>query len=203
MAEADVTVITVSMPGREHLLAEATESVRNQVLPPAAHLVRVEPPVGEPNPVQLGIERNHLLSDVATTWVACLDDDDLYYQHHLALLMPNATDDVDVLYSYGVGACQLNCNTWDQPEILRHLMGSNFLPYCAWMRMSLLEEAGGYCTGYYDVPKRRFTETGACAEDWDLWIRLSRLGARFRCVPFATWEYRQGPQSVTYSWMGK
>ena len=41
----------------------------------------------------------------------------------------------------------------------------------------------------------RRDKTGVAWEDWDLWIRLARAGARFRTVPVKTWEYRLGKWS--------
>lgn len=194
----DVTVITVSMPSRARLLREAVASVSGQTLPPATHLVRVAEPVGEPNPCQLAIEVNRLLEQVATEWVAAIEDDDIWYPDHLAAVAAE-TETADVVYTFGHGAAHVNMNGWAPETVTAQIRNANVIPYCAAIRTELLTEVGGW-GGPFDWDRRVFTQTGAWAPDWDLWIRVTERHPRIRCVPRVTWEYRQGPQSITNTW---
>jgi hypothetical protein len=194
----DLTVITVSMPGREAILEEAIASVQAQTLRPAAHLVRIAPPVGRPHQSQLAKERNVLIRQVQTEWIACLDDDDLFYPHHLEAIAP-ALEDADIVYTFGDGAQQGDVNAASPDQQLAGLERSNYIPYCAAMRTSLVREVGLYGEDF-DFERKVFPATGLHSEDWDLWVRLLRQGARLRCVPEITWQYRMGPHSLTYSW---
>ena len=193
----DLTVITVSMPQRVAMLGEAVASVAEQTLPPSAHLIRIAPPVGEPNPCQLALEVNSLLAHVVTEWVAVIEDDDLWYPNHLERVATAC--DADVVYTFGKNASQTDSNRWTPDELATRLFGGNFVPYNAAIKTHVLREVGGW-GGEFDWERRVFTETGKWAPDWDLWVRVSRTGARFRCVPEVTWEYRQGPQSITRTW---
>lgn len=54
----------------------------------------------------------------------------------------------------------------------------NFVSGCSLVRTSKLREVGGY-------------RSEVRLEDWDLWVRLHRAGARFKPCPEATMMYRQ------------
>lgn len=84
---------------------------------------------------------------------------------------------------------------WDPAQVARKLEERNFIRTTITMRTELVRRVGGWTNEYRDGV---FTATGVPYEDWDLLIRLARAGARFRCVPFETWEYRIGFR-ITYS----
>lgn len=165
-----VTVITATMPGREHLLAEAMASVAAQTYRPLDHLIAVDY-------VQRGGARpkNLLAETVETDWIATLDDDDILYPQHLDLLIA-ASEDADVVYSW----CDVTGDDpWEQynrsfdADLLRRL---SIVSHNAMVRTELVAEVGGWdeARGY----------------DWTFWHKCLDAGARFRCVPERTWLYR-------------
>jgi hypothetical protein len=64
------------------------------------------------------------------------------------------------------------------------LLGNLIHPNAAVVRRELVEAAGG------------FDETLTSLEDWDLWLRLSRRGTRWACVPRPLAEYRIRPDAM-------
>jgi hypothetical protein len=185
-----ITVITPTMPGREAMLAEACASVDGQTLAPYAHLVRCRAPRGAPNAVDDAEQRNALLAQVETEWLAQLDDDDLYFPHHLATIAP-ALDGADVVYTFSTTpeVAREDVTDWATADLVDVLRVGNCLPYCAAIRCEVLRGIGGW-GGLFDRDCGVYIATGATADDWDLWIRLAEAGARFRCVPVETWWYR-------------
>lgn len=67
----------------------------------------------------------------------------------------------------------------DEGAVLPRLVLGNLInPHCALVRRSLVERAGG------------FDESLTSVEDWDLWLRVTRDGALWRCVDLPLAEYR-------------
>ena len=170
---SDVTVITATMPGRKDLLDEAMESVNVQTLAPADHLISVDY-------VRRGGARpkNLLAAGVVTTWLATLDDDDMFYPQHLERLMA-ATADADVVYSWCDVTGPDPWRAYNQPfdaELLRHM---SIVSHNALIRTDLAVKVGGWDEerGY----------------DWTFWHKCLDAGARFVCVPEVTWWYRLDP----------
>lgn len=167
---ATVTAVIPSLPERHALLGEAVKSVAGQTRPPERIIVELDP-----EHTGAVATRNRALRQAATTWVAFLDDDDLWYPHHLETLLA-ASDQSDVVYTYcdveGREDDFVHNQPW-QPRLLSH---GNYIPVTTLVRLDLLESVGYFP----DHP----------LEDWQLWITLRDLGARFRCVPEVTWLYR-------------
>ncbi len=64
-------------------------------------------------------------------------------------------------------------------DLLADLVLGNLIhPHTALVRRDLVEAAGG------------FDEALTSVEDWDLWLRLSRAGAQWHCIPRPLAEYR-------------
>lgn len=164
----DLTVITPTIPGREHLLDECEAAVRRLGLP---HLVGIDTTRQGPAPT-----RNRLLSQVDTSWVLFVDDDDLLLPNYLDVVTPHLSTS-DVVYT-----------SWDlvgaeEPQSLpvfdaNLLAYRNFIPVTACVRTELLQRVDGFPTDAWD-------------EDWALWRRLLRERARFRLVPEVAWVYRR------------
>jgi hypothetical protein len=136
---------------------------------------------------------------VATEWLAVLDDDDLYLPHHFAAIAPHL-DSADVLYTLArVGpVSRTDVTDWTNDEITYRLASEDCIPSNAAIRTEVARSVGGWSDDGFDFTARRFT-TGATTEDWDMWIRLAKAGARFRCVPTETWDYRSGDWDQTSS----
>lgn len=166
-----VTVVTPTLPHRAPMLAEAIQSVAAQTVPPAAHLIDVDlHRAGIPDMV------NRLVDRVETEWFLLLCDDDLLYPHHLETLAAYCAA-ADVVYSY----CDVSGRSWNPNRgfVAEDLIHGNYIPSNALVRTALWRALGGY----------RRTDR---FEDWDFWVRAVEAGARFTCVPEATWLYRFG-----------
>jgi GT2 family glycosyltransferase len=193
MPIADLTIITPSIPGREHLLSECIQSVQNQTLRPWAHLIRVQSPLSERLDVaHIAAQQQALLPAVETGWLSCLGDDDLYLPNHVDTVAEHF-DRADVVYTLDEQRHlpSTDVNGWSNDEILELLGRMNFLNGSSAMRTELVREVGGW-----GVPDANGVfESGATWEDWDLNIRMARAGARFLFVPVTTWVYRLGPHA--------
>jgi Glycosyl transferase family group 2 len=198
MTVVDTTVITPSMPSRSLLLAEAIESVGDQIVQPQAHLIRVQsPPVDVPTPVAIARQRNRLAAAVDTPWCSILDDDDAYHLHHFDAIRQAFDSDADVIYTYAAQrhVARVDVTDWPSARLVERLERANdCVPYNATIRMSALREVGGWDeTSWEEITDAGGCyATGATWDDWDLWLRLARHGAKFRCVPVVTWDYRSG-----------
>jgi hypothetical protein len=136
------------------------------------------------NDGQLHHALNQALRQVETEFVFRLDSDDWLDPDALDFLVGLAWD-TDVCYPTLV-------LTNEQGGLLdaikahafcpHRLLIDNYIPGCALFRPEKALEVGGY---------REFP----LLEDWDLWVRMSRAGCRFKAVPEARYWYRQHPDS--------
>jgi glycosyltransferase involved in cell wall biosynthesis len=169
-----ITVLTPTIPGREHLLQECRTSVADAGL---THVVMLD--VNGAGPA---VTRNKMLEVVATEWALCLDDDDLLFPNYLDAVAPHIPD-ADVVYT----AWQLSGATDPvpyprfDPGLLRQ---HNIIPVTACVRTEKLRQVGGF-------------PTDAELEDHALWLKLLDAGARFIYSPVIAWHYRRHPGSRT------
>lgn len=168
-----VAVITPTLPERHDLLEQAMDSVHRQTVRPNEILVGIDLDGEGP-----AVIRNRLADQTKAEWLAFLDDDDVWYPHHLETLLGKAHG-ADVVYP----DCEvtgnhpgLTCNADFNREALER---GNYIPVTVLIRRAAFNAGGQF------NPADRF-------EDWGLWLRLSRLGARFVHVPVVTWCYRFG-----------
>lgn len=168
-----VTVITASLPTRTAMLAEACESVAQQTVPAAAHLIGVDHRRDGSS-----VMRNRLAFAADTPWLAFLDDDDLLLPEHLETLL-GAVDGADVCYSY----CRVLGRDWspNRPFDPVALQQSNYIPATVLIRAGVFREAEGF---------RPSGQVQHGWEDWDLWLRLLGQGRRFAWTADTTWLYR-------------
>jgi hypothetical protein len=167
-----VTAVTVSIPERAHLLAEAGKSLRAQTYGLVPWLIRVEEP-DEWGPAHIARQRNALLAAVDTEWMAVLDDDDLFDPTYLERVAEHF-DDADVIYTYCRGRTHPH-GPYDPERLQRE----NFIDGECLLRTELVREAGGYPANHM-------------VEDWQLFRRLSGMGARFACIPEQLRDHRHG-----------
>lgn len=179
----EITVITPTIPGREHLLQEAIASVDQQTIRPTYHFIYVDTDQDGP-----AITRNRMLADVETEWVAFLDDDDLLDRHHLDILGSGHAD-VRASYCrftsdqfpYRIPAKYIN-RRYDRETMRRHgIFGITVLA-----RTDQIRQAGCF------DPADRW-------EDWSLWNRMADDGATFEVIPIVTWTYRLGHGNRTHA----
>jgi glycosyltransferase involved in cell wall biosynthesis len=161
-------VITPSLPGREHLLEQASSSVFAQTVP---CVQKTFLDVGRDGPQRL---RNLLVGGTDTEWILPLDDDDTLDPECVETLLANS-EGADIVYSF----CRMDGrDDWCPNRLFnsRTLMRRNFIPVTALIRKDLWDLLGGQ----RKVPM----------EDHDFYKRAWLHGARFKCVPEVLWSYR-------------
>lgn len=175
----DVTVITPTIPDRVDLLREAICSVAQQTEPVKGHLIGVDSLGEGPSPV-----RNKLIKSVDTEWIAFLDDDDILFGNHFEVVSQHQND-ADLIWTWcsSIGRGNFNPNSHFNEQRLRS--DGNYIPITVTLRTELFRRVGGF--------------SDARLEDWDLWIRLLDAGARFKCEPTVTWQYRFLGNNRTFS----
>lgn len=198
---APITVLTVTIPGREDLLAANIASVNAQTVPVERQLIcaHADWPGIEPQ-VQYASAKNALLPAVRTPWVAVLNDDDSWLPHHVETVEDHLKD-ADVLYTWDASGSKprVDCSDWPHEMVADTFAATNFLDGNCLIRLSLLEQVGGFPTDWEGAGPwegGHYRGTNARWEDWALWQRLVVLGARFRCVPVETWIYGKTPGQI-------
>lgn len=162
----DLTLVTVTLPGRVGMLQEMLESVGGQSVLPAAHLVVWDDGRGFVDTV------NRAVGMVDTGWFCLVDDDDLLLPGHVGTLAGNLS--ADVVWTW----CEVRGRDWNpnQPYVKDRLQAFNYIPSNHAFRTDLFHLLGGY---------RR-----AEHPDHDLLARAEREGATFLNIPEVTWVYR-------------
>ena len=138
--------------------------------------------------IGLAASRNTGIKNAVGKYITYLDDDDIYYPNHLEILV-NCLENTDykVAYTDAYRVHYTNKNgimvethrdlpyscDFDYERILIH----NFVPVLCFMHLKSCLET----TGVFD-------ETLTSHEDWDLWIRMSRI-YKFAHVRKVTAEY--------------
>lgn len=176
-----VSILTPTIEGREELLAEAADSVRAQT-EEAAHLIYLDTLREGP-----AVCRTRMLDLVQSEWVGFLDDDDLLDPEHVELLMAlldNGGDPPDLAWSrcrtlFAPGVPHVRIAQGLRPNYAELLRpgARNFIPVTVLARTESIRRAGGF------DPADRY-------EDYALWCRMLRQGARFAHLPQPTWTYR-------------
>jgi glycosyltransferase involved in cell wall biosynthesis len=208
-----VTVVIPTVAGHDDLLARAMASVEAQTAQPAGHLIVVL----DSRRRGAAWARNQGLAQVATEWVAWLDDDDVLLPHHLAGLWAATLDppEPDLVYSYPrfvedrpgfppprdpLATCD------DHGRLVAAPIGvpfgprqaawlrerGNFIPICYLARTRLLRQVGGFPPS--GGPGRE--------EDYQLLLKLLDAGARFRHLGRVTWEYHLTGRNTGGGWHG-
>ena len=169
-----IGVVTVSLPERHEYRAECIRAVHEQTLRPVLHAVGIDY-----ERAGVAMMLNRMLPSLVAAecdWVAQIADDDLMYPQHLERLA-SKTNEADIIYSYCdvTGRSDFAVNEPFDADKLRHV---NYIPATTMIRTSLCVELGWQ------------REARNAYEDWDFWLRALDAGARFACVPEATWVYR-------------
>ena len=171
-----VDVITPTVAGREHLLADAVASVELQTYTPVRHIIGVDTG-GRPDAC-----RNALVQQSSADWIAFLDDDDILYPEHINKLMLAALNEgASMAYSRcdyppGLGLDRYAVEPFDE----RKLRGANYIPITVLM----------WRQAFLDVGMFRTPDQFAGYEDWFLWLDLLDHGHKFAFCPEITWLYR-------------
>lgn len=191
---APITVLTVSIPGREDLLSRQVSSIYAQTVPVDRQLICAHLATTTIQPqVQYSSAKNDLLESVRTEFVSVLNDDDVWFHHHVETIFPYMGD-ADVVYTWDIGGSRprVNMNEWDHDRIVGQMEEGNVVDGNCLIRASMLREVGGFPVDWVGPGPRdggHYRDSHANFEDWELWRRMLRLGAQFRCVPIETYRY--------------
>jgi len=168
-----ITVCTATIAGREEMLAECVESVKQQTLTVADHLILLD------TERKGGAwTKQQLLEQVKTEWCILLDDDDLIDPDYCKRLTDEAGD-ADVIYGWcrsDIGFDNYNTHFSDS----RLAIGESVVPHCAMFKTEAARAVGG-------VPQ---------IEGYDLamWRKMLANGSKFKSVPETLWTYRLSPK---------
>jgi len=139
-----------------------------------------------------GVARHRAIQASTAPFLAMLDADDLFLPDHLECMAaahavaPGLVSTQELSWSPGVSLTQL---PGPRPaprksSELSALLHHNFINFPLFSR-DLYELAGGFGDQYY-------------CEDWDLWIRMVRAGARVTMVSHPTAIHRVHARSLTF-----
>lgn len=149
-------------------------------------------PVGTPilvveNDGEFSQAMNAGLDQITTDYVFFMGADDKVLPDTLDFL-ESAAWDVDVAYPsrlfYGPEMGTPTAATRAVPFCPNRLLMWNYIPGVSLARVSSVKKVGGF----RHLPFQTH-------EDWDLWVRMMRAGARFKAVPEAQIRVRQHPNS--------
>ena len=189
-----VTMVMPVHPARwKSTMRRAIRSVLAQQMPVAAMSIATDLEGAGAGPT-----RDRAMAGVRTEWIAFLDSDDEWGQHHVAELATFARDSgADVVYSIcRVIHAQLGeipqsnplFEEWGRPgkpfdpDLLRQ---KSYLPVTSLVRTELAQQSSF-------VPP-----DGSHYDDWGFYLRLLDLGARFEHLPRITWTWHHGPHNTS------
>lgn len=177
MVGDNVTVLIPSIPPRRQMLNRALVSVLNQLRQPDNIIVSIDH-----HRLGAAVNRNVTLTQVDTTWVAFLDDDDEFLPQHLLVLLQNS-DDADVVYTgcmvigpHGEDVpLQEEWGRFGKPFDGLLLRKMSYLPVTSLVRTKLAQQSA------FKAP------LDSPYDDWGFYLGLLDQGARFKHVPQKTW----------------
>lgn len=174
--------ITVVIPAHGERLtngmtARAVESAFKQTLPPKAVIVEID------NERLGAAETRHRgLMKVDTEWVAFLDSDDYFFEHHLETLAEYAeSTEADFLFSHPI--------SWGAVSPFEQEFGKpwdNDNPRHTTI-VTMVKTELAKRVGFLNYNKRRGGEYIVSDEDWKFMMGCREKGARIVHVPVKTW----------------
>lgn len=139
--------------------------------------------------------RNHGLSLAASEWVAFLDADDWIGPSYVDDMLAAASADIDMVYcSYARVSPQgvQTAERLDKPVATAPFSTlaarCPFAIHCVVGRRAIINQVGG------------FDPELAVCEDWDLWQKIARVGARFKGIDKLLAFYRMSESSLSTNW---
>lgn len=95
-SRADVTICTATIPKRADLLLRAIASVKNQTLKPQTHIIKTDL-----KKIGGAAMLDEIVSEVKTTYIAILDDDDEFLENHIEVLYNKILEEqADLVYPH-------------------------------------------------------------------------------------------------------
>jgi len=177
---SDVTAVIPSVPPRAHVLVQALESVTAQ-----SRSVRGISIAVDTQREGSAVTRTRALAAADTSWVAFLDDDDLWLPHHIETLLDHAErTGADVVYTNCIVTNEAN-------EVVWNPFGQPFDPELLFVRP--------YITVTMLV-RTELAQRVKFTNEWDEWgfqQRAFRAGAQFTHVPEVTWIWRHNRHNTS------
>lgn len=174
-----ITAAIPSIPTRTQTrLHRALDSVTMQQQPVDEIMVR-----SDTGRLGAAANRNGVLAQVDTEWVAFLDDDDAWYPDHIKLLAQHAEETgADMIYPWF--DVENGFDPWPGRESLPFdpvlLDTQNTIPVTVLARTELLRDVGGFRPkGPPDNP----------CDDWGAWLALRDAGAKIEHLNRRTWVW--------------
>jgi hypothetical protein len=176
MTGNEITVCIAAHPprARNGMLDRAVASVNRQTLLPHRLVIQMDH-----NREGGDVTHSKMLEGLTTPWVAFLDSDDELHPQHLERLLATALEtDADLVYPWFdvVGGTD-PLGMFGQPFDGDRMVNSNYIPVTVLARTDLVQQVGGF----------EALHSEAKCEDWGLWIKLYRAGAKFVHLPERTW----------------
>lgn len=183
MASGIAVVIPSIPPRNQSLLNRCLPSVWSQTVPPEHVSIAVDHDKEGAGPT-----RTRALLATTSEWVAFLDDDDQLLPHHLeTLLREQATTEADIVWPWYTpslgGGDPIACNRgkqWD-PNV------PHTFPITALVRGELARQC------HFPPP----INAGFSGDDWEFWMQMNRLGAKFHHVDEVTWVWTIDGQNTS------
>lgn len=188
-----VTVCTPTIPPRGEQLTRAVQSVSEQTVKPAAHLIMVDVH-REGAPVML----DKTIATAQTEWVAILADDDELLPHHLEILWDMVTAE-----NADIGFTHFRYSHLQDAGHLERFRGVPFdndnprqMTGVFLARRDLLLEVGGHSGGFDPLSYDRDNSGNRIGEDFVIVQKLAKAGAKFAVSPEVTWIYHTGHRNT-------
>jgi teichuronic acid biosynthesis glycosyltransferase TuaG len=138
--------------------------------------------------------RNIAINRTVSEYIAFLDADDLMSTNSLKCRVRILDEDSMAAAAYspvklvGENGEDLGLNGTRKGIVnFTDLAGNLFITSCIMVRTSIISQLKGF------DPKFRH------GEDWDLWLRMTRMGNYIKCAPDSHIDYRQHPTSISHS----
>ena len=180
------------------MLARCLKSVYEQQVEAECQLVMAQSITDGLNGIHhCSVMQSWVLPAVRSEFVMRLADDDALLPNHIETLLPYLGD-ADVVYSYDASGNRPreDCSMWPQSHLIAELGYRNWIDGSAVaIRTSSLRAVGGWPTEWdYQAGKDvwhggHFKGMRQDCDDHAVWYLLAQAGARFKCVPEATWVY--------------
>jgi Glycosyl transferase family 2 len=175
MAAVDITVAISSIPVRTSLLHRALASIAVQTLPAEALSIAIDIDRQGAGPT-----RTRALRQVQTPWLAFMDDDDELLPHHLETLC-NAQCEfgADVVWPWFQVIGGYDPIAGNRGKQWNHDEPHTF-PITTLVRTELAQQC------FFPEP---LSNVGCSGEDFNFWMQMSNLGAKFHHVNEITWRW--------------
>lgn len=187
-----VTVVTPHIPTRSFELTRAVASVEAQTYMPESYVIAVDN-----RHEGSAATRNRALYQVATTWVAFLDDDDELLPNHLETLVQAALrSGSSVVYSgcRVVDAQNASIPVKEEWGRFGHAFDADLLRRRAYLPVTCLAHAQLAKQALFGPPAHEPTSN---YDDWGFYLRMLDLGASFIHVPEITWIWHHHGENTS------